>query len=175
MRSLDSALSTAYGYAVQKPAWLVEIAWAASTSRLSGFATVTWSSQTWTVGHVDPRRLSASDLDVSGTLVIGNADDAIAALVLADGIAGRSIKVYGYDAGAVSGGTLAAGVPVLVADCVGSRATIAADEVSIDLRPAAYKLTTPRQRVSAPTFSYLIAAGTRLTINGQTYILNRGA
>lgn len=173
MRTLDSALSTAFGYTVQRPAWLVQIAWDATTWRWSSYDNVTWASNSWTKNHIDLSRLKFDDLDPKGSMILGNADDAVAAQLLTDGIAGRQIDIYGYDAGAVSGGSLGADVPVHLISGVGGKASISAELITIDVRSLHELSTTPRDRVSAPTFTYLIAAGTRLTINGQTYVLDR--
>jgi transcriptional regulator with XRE-family HTH domain len=63
LRTLHASLSAAYGAAVQKPAWLIELSMA-STLRLSSFDTVTWNGQTWTAADVDVTGLRVGALDV---------------------------------------------------------------------------------------------------------------
>jgi hypothetical protein len=162
-------LQAAYAAPVQRPAWLVAIMFS-TPIRVSSYQTVTVSGYTWMQADVDVSRVSLSTTDIAGSIRIGNADDAFAAIVLAEGVAGRQIIIYGYDAAAAADADI-----VLLADCVGGRASVAPDYISIDVRESTAFASTPRTFVSAPTFTYLIPAGTQFRVNGQTYRIDRAS
>ena len=170
MRSLSSALSTALGAPVQQPAILVEVGFA-TPRRWSSFADVTWNGLAWTKEDVALSGLQVDALRVRGTLTVGNADDAIAALVLAEDAADKTIKVWGYDAAA----TALADV-VQLCDAVGAAAAIDEVKVAIALRSPCEFLLAPRTFVGPGAgFNSLLPAGTTLTINGLSFKLERRA
>ena len=99
----------------------------------------------------------------------GPRNDAIGALLLNEGVADRTIMVYGYDAAA----TDTADVVHLVT-CAGGAATISHDRVTISLRAATEYTSAPRDFVNAAAgFTYMVPAGTQLRINGQVYKVER--
>lgn len=169
MKSLSSALSAALGAPVQRPALLVQIAFAPE-QRWSSMATVTWNTQTWTARHLRVEGLLVQPLRVSGTLVLGNDDGAAGALVLGQGIKDKRILVYGYDAAALS----AAEDAVWLCDAVGASATVDAREVRITLRHRAEFVQSPRTYCNAAAgFNSLLPAETVLRINGIDMRLER--
>ena len=168
MRSLASALATALGAPVQQPAILVEIAFA-TTRRWTSSAAVTWNSLSWTREDVALEGLQVQALQLQGTLVIGNADDGIGALVLAEDVADRAIRIWGYDAAATATGDV-----VPLCDAVGGAATIDENRVRISLRSPAELLLAPRTFVGpAAGFNNLLPGGTVLKINGRDLRLDR--
>jgi len=167
VKTLTPALETALAADVQKPAWLVSIAFS-STVYLSSYANVDFDSHTWLAADIDVGRIKLDGLAVSGSLTIGNADDAFASAVLNEGVAGRQIRIYGYDAAATATADI-----IMLAQCVGGKATVDASRVTIALREAFYSMHTPRQFVRAPTFNALLPSGSSFTINGQTYKIER--
>ncbi len=168
MRALSSALSAALGAPVQRPAVLVEVAFAPA-ARWSSYADLSWGGYTWTKEDVIVEALEVGALSLTGTLRLGNGDGAMAALVLAQGVQDRSVRLWGYDAGAT--GALDV---VWLADAACSAAQIAPDAVRLQLRhPAEYTLA-PRSFVTAAAgFAPLLPAGTQLKINGQALTLAR--
>jgi hypothetical protein len=171
LRTLHASLVSAYGAAVQKPAWLVEIVMTA-TYRYCSVDTVTWNSQSWTQADVDVSSLRVGAMEVSGSIVLGNADDAIGNLALTEGYADKRIRVWGYDATIASP---ALDVPVLVCDAVGAGVEVTETRVTINLRDSTEFLIAPRAIV-APEFGFtkLLQAGRSLTINGITFTIQRG-
>jgi hypothetical protein len=170
MRSLSSALSTALGSPVQQPALLVEVAFS-TTRRWCSFATTTWNSQTWTVEDVWVEDLQVAALQVQGTLVFGNSDDAAAALVLSEGVADRSIRLWGFDAAATATGDV-----VWLCDAVGAAVQIDPRQVRIALRHRAEMLLAPRTYITEAAFGTLLPEGTVLKINGRDFrMARRGA
>jgi hypothetical protein len=173
MRTLPAALLTAFGYAVQKPAYLLYIGWSSSPMYFSSFDTVTFLGQPWLRGGFDVGGVQMSEVTVSGSLKMDNADDLLSSYILGEGVSDKTIRIYGYDASSVSGGVLADTDAVLMIECVGGKAVIGKERVTITLRNSPAFAYTPRQYVKPPTFTNLIPAGTRLTINGQDYEIKR--
>lgn len=173
MKTLNNSLITAYGGPVQKPAWLVEITMS-SVYRYCSHSQVTWDSQTWLKMDVDVGNLRVGAMQVSGSLVFGNADDAFGALALGvEGFADKRIRIWGFDA--VVASPLPADLPVLVCDAVGGGVEISPDRVRVTLRDATEYLIAPRAIV-APEFGFtqLLPAGRTLTINGISFVIQRG-
>ena len=168
MRSLSSPLTTAQSGPVQRPAVLVQMDFS-TPSRWSSGATTSWNSQTWTAADVRVEGLSVDALGVSGTLIVGNLDDAIGTLVLSQGVQDIPITIYGFD-GAATG---AADV-VWLASAVGASAQLSAREARITLRHKAEFTASPRTYVNAAAgFTNVLPAGTVLRINGIDYKLER--
>lgn len=167
MKALSTALAAALGAPVQQPALLVEVAFT-TTRRWSSFATLTWGGNTWTQEDVQLESLSVGALSVSGALLLGNGDDAAAALVLAEGVQDRAIRLWGYDAAATATNDV-----VWLADCVGSNATISPNAVRIELRHRAEMTLSPRTFINEGTFGALLPAGSVLKINGRDFTLAR--
>jgi pSer/pThr/pTyr-binding forkhead associated (FHA) protein len=169
MRTLSSALSAALGAPVQRPAVLVEVGFF-PVQRWSSHATVTWNGQTWTARDVRVDGLQVGALSVSGTLVLGNADDVAGTLALSQGVQDRTIRIWGYDAAATG---LADVVPLLP-EAVGATAQIGSREVRIGLRHRTEFVSSPRTFVNAAAgFTHLLPGGTVLRINGQAVKLDR--
>ena len=168
MLSITPALAAALGGPVQQPAILVQVDWS-TPQRWSSFATVTWSGVSWTKNDVVLDGLRIEGLRVSGTLVIGNADDVAAALVLSEGVVDTRVRVWGYDAAA----TATADV-VMLCDAVGAAAAIDPARVQISLRSSVEYLAAPRTFVGpAAGFTGLLPAGTVVRINGLDYRMER--
>lgn len=168
MRSISTALSTALNAPVQQPAIFVQAGFA-TVRRWSSFSTTTWNGQTWTLEDISVQDLRIDALRVSGTLIIGNADDAAGALVLTESPADVPITIWGYDAAA----TATADV-VHLCDAVGAGARIESRGVSIALRSPSEFLLAPRQFVGPQTgFNTLLPAGNVISINGIAYKLER--
>jgi hypothetical protein len=170
MKTLSGPASTALAAPVQRPALLVQVGFS-PTERWSSMGTLSWDSHTWTARSLRVDDLQVQPLRVSGTLVLGNADDVAGTLVLGQGIQDRAIRIWGYDAAA----TGAADV-LWLCDAVGAAAQVDAREVRITLRHRTELQLSPRTQVGAAAgFTHLLPAGTVLRINGQAYTLERRA
>ena len=173
MQSLSSALNTAYGYAVQKPAWFIEVVLQGSTQWRSTYATVTWDSKSWTVDDIDLRDIRVGALEVSGSLVFGNGDNYWGGIALGEGFQDKRIRIWGYDGSMTSP---AVGDPFLLCDAVGGRGSVSptGGRVTVDLRDACAYKYGPRARINyAYGFRQLIPAGKIFYINGQKYVIER--
>lgn len=168
MRSLSAALAAALGAPVQQPAFLVQVAFA-TTRRWSSFGTRTWNGQTWTKEAVALDGLAVDALRLRGTLTLGNADDVLGALVLAEGVQDRAVTVWGYDAAATATEDV-----VLLAEGVGAAAAVEEQTVRVALRDRTEFMQAPRTFVNAAAgFAQLLPAGTVLRINGIDWKLER--
>jgi len=170
MRTLSNALVTALGGPVQKPAWLVYIGFSPTPLRVSSFGTLSWNGQTWTAADVDVQGLKIGALEVSGSIVFGNADNAYSAVFLNNSPTDVPIQIWGYDAGA----TAAADPVLLVPDGVGAGASITERQVLVGVRDKAEFMLGPRATVSREFgFNSLLPAGKVLVINGISFTLER--
>lgn len=167
MKTLSGALSTALGYPVTQPGWLVSIEWPV-VSRLSSRGTVSYDGQTWTAAEVDVGSVTLAGLNVGGALRLGNADGAFGALMLSYGVAGVPITIIGYDGAATASADF---VPLVV--CRAGEADIDVDRCSIALRGPLAGRHSPRARIGQPTFTHLLPAGSTLSINNQSYMVER--
>lgn len=168
MRSLSTALAAALNGPVQQPAFLVRME-LGSTRRWSSFSTITWGGHTWTREAIAVDGLAVDALQVRGTLVIGNADDAIGSLVLQYGVQDREIEIYGYDAAATGSSDM-----VWLCRAVGASAEVGPLEVRIALRHRAEFQQSPRTYIHpANGFTNLLPPGVVLRINGQDWKLDR--
>jgi hypothetical protein len=167
-RSLSGAHTTALGLNVTRPAWLVDIAFS-SVSRFSSYATQTFNGNSYVAADLDVSGLEVEALSVRGSIRIGNLDDAIGALVLAQGVSDRAINVYSYDAAAVATADFQ-----LVAAAVGASASIDNRNVVITLRHKSEQQPAPRAVVS-PTFGFnnMLPQGKTLYIAGIAYSFAR--
>lgn len=162
MKTLSGALSAALGAPVQRPALLVQMDFAL-VRNWSSHATVEWNGKTWGQRDMRLEGLQVGPLAVSGTLVLGNADDFIGLLVLGEGVQDKRVQIYGYDAAALSTTADA----VWLCDAVAGQAEVGPREVSIGLRHRTEYVQSPRTYVTpAAGFTHLLPADTVLRING---------
>ena len=169
MRTPSGPHTTALGAAVTRPAWLVQIDFA-SVRRWTSATALTWNSLSWTEADIRVEGLEVDALRVSGSVVIGNLDDVIGALVLSEGIQDRAITIYSYDAAA----TATADVQWL-ASAVGASADINARTVRIALRHRSEFVASPRTFANAAAgINTALPAGAVVRINGIDYQIDRG-
>lgn len=168
MKTVTIPLQTAWNAPVQRPGFLVEVAFS-TPQRWSSQGTFTWAGHAWTAQAMSLDGLQVEALAVRGTLVIDNRDGAIGSLVLEQGIQDRAIRLWGFDAGATGASDV-----LWLADAVGGGCQIGAQSVSIALRDSAELVLAPRTFVSPEAgFTQLLPAGTTLRINGIDYRLDR--
>lgn len=170
MRTLGGATTTEVGAAVTRPGYLIEIAFS-TTVRLSSRGTIDWSGQTWSAYDCSVRGLAADSAEVQtdGALDIGNADLAMSAYILGDGVSGRAVRVWKF-----YGDATALADPVLLFDGIADEAVIADDgRVSITLQQAGGRtLYCPRTYITPDAgFNWLPAQGQKITWNGETITL----
>lgn len=170
MKTLSAALSAALGAPVQRPAVLVEIAFA-TIRRWTSAGAITWSGQDWTAQPMTLQNLQVAPLLVRGDLIFANGDGSVSSLVLAEGVQDRTIRLWGYDAAATASGDL-----VWLADAVGAAGEVspATGEVRISLRHRTEYVLSPRVYVTPQAgFTQLLPAGATLRINGIDFTLAR--
>lgn len=173
MRTLTAATEAAAALTVTTPAYLVELGFA-TTLRLSSRGDQSWDSQTWTGGRLG--RVSGLGADGSGTqrgtLEIVNTDLAYSALILNEGAADKTCRIWAF-----YGDDPAASDPVEVFNGVLDDADIGPDRVRLTLASENSRtLYSPRRFVGSGTgFNHLRPAGTRINWGGQVFVLERSA
>ncbi len=168
MKSISGLLSAAFGAPVTRPAVLVQADFA-TVRRWTSAAARTWDGHSWEAVGMRVDELSVGVLELTGTLVLSNADDAAAALVLAEGVKDRPITIWGYDAAAPT-------EVAWLASAVGARAQVTPAEVRVTLRHRCEYTLSPRTVVGQTAgFQQLLPAGTVLRINGIDIRLDRRA
>ncbi|MEG1971121.1 MAG: hypothetical protein RR101_13505 [Burkholderiaceae bacterium] len=168
MRTLTAALTSALGAPVTRPAFLVQIDFS-TPRRWSTWANVMRGADWFYASDVRIEGLQVEAGRVRGSLVVGNLDNVIGALVLNEGVSDRRIRVWGDDAGADTAADL-----VLLADAVGGAAQIAPAQVAIALRANTEFLVAPRLLVGpAAGINTLVPAGAVIKIAGVEYRLER--
>lgn len=167
MRTLAGTTSSGVSAAVTAPGYFVEFGWSI-TGRYSTRGTLTWDSQTWTATDVQVSGLSddSASAAIDGALQFGNSDLIIGALVFAQGVAGKTVRVWAFYGDTAPGTS----DPVLVFDGVADSATFAdGGPVTIRIIQAATAtLWIPRLYMTPDTgFNFLPADGQIVEWNGE--------
>ena len=171
-RSISGALTTAIGLDVVSPGYVVEIAFA-TPLRLSSRGTLVWSGNTWTTWDMRVQGLAteAQGSASGGSLVLGNADYTISALVLGEGVANRAVSVWKF----YGDTTPAAGDPVKIFAGVADDAAIDPNNGTVTLKLVqtnAQALFAPRFYITPEMgFSFLPAPGSVIDWDGERYVL----
>lgn len=167
MRTLSGTLATELGLTVTRPGYLVEIGFS-TVLRLSTIGDVSFGGYAWSAADVKISGLSRNEQGGGGgQLSIGNADLDYGALVLNEGTADRSVRIWSVWAGAP-------GDALLEFDGIGDDAEIAARVTIRLLQDARRYAYSPRRFIGPATgFATLLPAGTKIAIGQQTYILER--
>ena len=170
-RTISGPLTTAIGLDVVSPGYLIEILFG-TPLRLSTRGTLSWNSLTWTTwdARVQGLGIEAGRSSGTGSLVLGNADYSISALVLGEGVANRAVHVWKF-----YGESPALADPVHVFSGIADDAQIDPTRgiVTIDLVQAnARALFAPRFYVTPEMgFSHLPPVGTVINWNDERYVL----
>jgi hypothetical protein len=169
MRTLSPATTAGVAGPVTAPGYFVEILFAGPL-RVSSRGTLVWSGNTWTAWDV---RVSGLAFDgaasaQNGTLILGNTDLSIGALILNEGIADRTINVWSF-----LGDAPATADPVQIFAGVGDTVAIDPDRGTVTItlqQSAAGVLYCPRRYITRENgFSVLPPVGTLIPFNGETF------
>jgi len=170
-RELSAAFTTALSAPVTVPGYLIEIGFAAPF-RLCTRTTITWNSLTWSRWGAELRGFVTDGAQsvVGGALILENTDNTISTLILAEGIAERSIKIwqiYGETPGVIDALYLMEGVGD------GARIDINNRRVEISVMQAGgVTLYTPRLYITRENgFQAIPVNGTLISWAGENYVL----
>ena len=166
MKTLGSLIAAALGRPVETPAVYVEVGFS-TPSRWTSGPTSVWNGFTWTKRDIDVRDLQVQAFSLSGTLVLGNADNVAGALATTERFMDRSIRIWGYDAAAPTD-------VVWLGNAVGGGALVGWTEVSVPLRDPAEGMVSPRVFINGPEFGTCLPDGAVLRINGVDVRIERG-
>jgi hypothetical protein len=172
-RSLSTRLTTEIGYTVTRPFFLVQITWSGSTSRLSTGGTVTYASQTWQGGTATVealRTLPGGALE--GQLSIGNTDNAIGALALANNLSSCAVVISVlYGTGPWTTGDAEQVFAGVLDGCQITPTRVTFGIVSTGRR----REHSPRIYCAPPLCNHLPPAGTKIAWAGEVYELQGAA
>jgi hypothetical protein len=168
MIDLSTTLASALGRPVTKPGLLVQIGFS-TVRRWSSRGNTAWNGHIWQEKALDLPGLEVDLLTVSGSVSIDNRDGEIGLLALSEGIFGRPISLWAYDAGALDTVDV-----LLLCDAVGWEAEYETAAVTIQLRDPGDLVSSPRARVM-PEFGFntLMPSGTVVNINDVEWTLER--
>jgi hypothetical protein len=158
-RTLTSAVTTSIGLPVTEPGYFVELLFA-TPLHLSSRETINWNGADWLTWDIKLRGfgVDGAGSTQSGTLILGNADLSIGALVLGEGVADRHVNIWKFYGSAPD-----VLDPVQIFGGAGDDSRIDADggTVSINLRPAAgVTLYSPRAYMTQESgWNFLPAPG----------------
>lgn len=169
MKTLTAELLTELGRTITRPGYLIEIDFS-TPLRLSTIGEISYAGYVWQAADVQVRGISASGSGAqAGQLAFANTWDDFGAAILNEGIADRAVTIYSAYVGAEDDA-------VQVFSGVGDDAEWDA-QGRISVRLAAANRNTlywPRRRINAASgFHHLIPSGTRVTVGGVPYLLER--
>lgn len=168
MRTLSGALATELGLTITRPGYLVEIGFS-SVLRLSTLGPLNYSGYTWLPADIRVSGLSRNEQGQQApALSIGNAGLDYGALILAEGIADRPVRIWSVWAGAP-----AEAMPEF--DGIGDDAEIKDLRIAIKLVNADRRYAySPRRFIGPQTgVNVRLPAGKRITVGGMTVVLGR--
>lgn len=164
MKTLSTNTQTDVTAVITTPAYLVELAYS-SPVRLSSRGAQSWGGIIWIGGNLG--KLSIGD---SGSIELLNTDLAYSALILNEGAADIGCRVWKFYRD-----NPASNDPVLIFDGVTDGASIDKDRVRVKIsQENSRTLYSPRRFIGPSSgFNHLRPAGSRITWNGQTFVLER--
>lgn len=142
-----------------------------TTVRFSSFGDVSWNGFSWLNRDL---RVRLSPTDGRGQndceVAVGNDSQSMTQLILANGLSGKSLKIWKAYKGA-----LAVGDPYLVFDGICRRVQITPSVVVIPgTVEQIEKIVCPRKRINKSTgFNALLPDGTKITIGNTVLTLTR--
>lgn len=172
-RTLTAPLLAALGVDVTAPGFLVELAFS-SPVRFSTRGSVQWNGNPWPArgATISGLAYDIGSPQQGGTLRINDPDLAMSALVLLEGMVGRSVNVWKF-----YGEALADGDPVQIFAGAGDAVTISPSDRSIQVslvQRGPTQLYAPRRFMTrANGFSILPVAGRIVAFNGVDFTLER--
>jgi len=170
MKILSTALMTELKLTVTRPGYLVQLDFS-TILYLSTLGDISWDSKSWTGMDVKVSGIGQDGSGgTSGTLTLGNTDNAYGALILNEGASDIPIKIYAIYANATSTGD-----PVEVFSGVVDGATIDSSMVTLTLSSQGNStLYSPRVFINkASGFNFLQPVGTKILVGSETFILER--
>lgn len=162
---VDSATSAAIAGKTTRPLYLVELGFN-SVATVCNRGLTAWQSRAWV-----PVSMEVAGTGPAPTIALFNEGLGIGAAVLAQGTAGRKVRIWeAYGTSAVVPGAPAGfGAPVLVFSGEMSSAEIG-DTITIQCKLGP-PLLAPRRIMAPPIFNHLPRRGLRIQMPSQVYIL----
>lgn len=154
-RTLPTTVSAAIASDATRPIYLVEFGFDTTQRAATWDSNITWNGQTWSASGVSVSRLTPRDCTVK--LPTGE-DDGWLALVMSDGVRGRTISIYEHHYDAASSPQTDA---VLVFIGIMDSVTIG-DNIELRVLESSRAKTFPPGSIDEPTFTHLLKPGTEI-------------
>jgi hypothetical protein len=172
-RSLTSAQDAEIRKPVTAPAYFVEIMFSTPV-RLSSRGTKEWAGQEWISRGITLQGLAfdVTSPQQKGNLLLQDYDNAVTAIILREGIAGRTVNVWKFYGDAPDTDD-----PVQIFAGAGDAVSMDEKSGGINMtlvQRGARELYAPRRyQTRANGFSILPVIGTRISFNGEYYKIER--
>lgn len=169
-RSIDPLLQDEVERRITLPGFLVEIIFPGGPARFSSRGDVNVLGNDWQGWDLEVTGLNFQGANSSNgiTIALGNADQSIGVLLLAEGIAGRQVSVWKMYGAEPTDDTT---IMVFCGLALGSRIPSQGRVVITAAPRAASVLRLPNRFITKETgFSILPARGAKITVNGEVYV-----
>jgi hypothetical protein len=164
-RPLPTTVSAAITADATRPVYLIEFGFDTTQRAATWDADITWNGQTWSASGVQVTRLTSKDCSVK---LPAGADDGWLALVMSDGVRGRTINIYEHHYDSASSPQTDA---VLVFSGIMDDAQIGS-EISLRVLESSRAKTFPPTSMDEPTFTHLLTPGTTIKWGTDTIKVN---
>lgn len=171
MRTLSTNLQNRVADDVTRPGLLIEIGFS-SPLKLSSRSTLAWSGSTWTAWDMDVGGMQADATkgSINGSIRLGNTDLVVSTLIMAEGVADRSIIIRVFYGDAPAEDEVLA---MYSGVCAGSRLQYQTASVEIAIDQGGGRTTyAPREYMTKYRgFNLLPADGTLIPWDGEMFEL----
>lgn len=173
MRTISTGMATEIARVVTTPGYFVEVLFT-TPLRFSSRGQINWGGQVWLARDVNVQNIAfdAAGSVQNGTIELGDTDGALAAVLLAQGVADKAVNVWAFytDAPGVDDPEL-----IFAGSGDGWSLTEAARKVVLTVRQ--FKASTssaPRVRITPERgFNFLPVPGTTLNWAGEVFSLEK--
>lgn len=168
-RTLTSHNTTETGKIITEPYYLIEMGFG-TTLYYSTLKTITIESVTWSASRATKLNSLKTDSTghQNGSLTIEDSDSIISVLILGEGCAGKSIKIYQAYGSPTANSDL-----ILLCDGEMDESTIKTDSVSIKFFSLNTTRYSPNIYITKPDFNYVPPAGTVIKSGNITVTLRK--
>lgn len=173
MRTISTNMATEVARVVTSPGYFVEVLFS-TPLRFSSRSTIEWGGQVWIARDIDVRNIAfdATGSVQNGSIELGDTDGALAAVLLAQGVADKGVNVWAFysDAPGVDD-------PELIFSGSGDGWSLSETSRKVTLTVRQFKSATafsPRVRITPERgFNFLPVPGTTLSWAGEVFTLEK--
>ena len=164
-RTLPTAVSSAIAKDATTPVYLLEMGFSSTVRAATWDTAITWNSATWIASGIEVANLG--DRGARVKFPNGKADPWLA-LVLNEGVRGRSISIYEHYTDSTSSPQTGA---VLLFTGIMDELSIT-QGISLSIIESSQAKTFPPTSIDRPTYNYLLTTGTVLVWGPDKIVVN---